>query len=123
MFHMFGNKEKGKLNRLKVGQKVRVKQRLVDWEVKHSPDMCAIGPGTPNAWFKEDSVPKVYSWMHAQLTGKLPEGVITHYGARDNDRGIERKCVYVSLTFKTGAGKIVFGTYVNEKDLTILRKK
>jgi hypothetical protein len=121
--------KKGKKNKLKVGQKVVAKQRLVDWTASHLcwcvgklvKDDSAYDKGQTE--IPLESLDYVYMWSGAKLSGKMPTGVVTHYGMADNDDRIDRKNVYIEFTFKTGLGNLKYGCYVHEKDLELIKAK
>ena len=128
-------KVKGRLNKIKIGQKVKARQRLVDWYSSH----LVWGFGHPvnddpsyvsgEKEIRNESLARVYSWTLAKLSGKMPTGIVTHYGAdgdwddkkKENIRG--RKCVWVEFTFKTELGDLNYGSYVSEKDLEAIKNK
>ena len=126
---MSAHKIKGKYNRLKIGQKVRAKKELIDWHASH---LCwsysRLMNGTDGYMDGDREIevadlPKVYVWSFAKLSKKIPTGVVKHYGAGDNDDGVDRKNVWVEFTFKTELGAIPYGTYVSEKDVTLNKKR
>jgi len=127
-FMTTSDKTKGKKNKFNVDQKVMAKQSLIDW---HSSYLCwSYGRKAPeNAGYGEgekeidvEDLPKVYIWSLYRLSGKTLSGVVSHYGARDNEEGVDRKNVWVIFTFKTELGNIKYGTYVHEKDLMRVKK-
>ena len=119
---------KGKKNKLKIGQKVKAKQNLVDWFSSHFSwsygkkiqNDDSYGEGEKE--IGTEDLPKLYIWSWAKLSRKSPVGVVMHYGAEDNDEGIDRKNVCVEFTLRTGFGNIVDGVYVYEKDLVAVKK-
>lgn len=123
------DKKKGKKNKLKVGQKVRARSSLVDWYSSHLVWSYSRAPKNSDGYTdgeKEIDVsdlPKIYAWARARLMNKMPVGVVTHYGAHDNDDKIDRKNVGVVFTFKTEMGNITYNTYVQEKDLETVVKR
>ncbi len=121
--------QKGKLNRIKVGQKVRAKPSLVDWFASHLSWSYGRKPIDASAYgiaqneIGVQDLGKVYAWSGAKLGKEMPVGVVEYYGQRDNDQGIDRNNVFVTFTFKTQLGSIIDKIYVNEKDLVVIRKK
>lgn len=123
----------GNLNKLKIGQKVRATPRLVDWFSSHFS--WAYGSTPPeNTGYCEgekeirvENMNSLFIWSWAKLSGKMPTGVVTHYGAEDWDekskKHVNRKCVWVVFTLRTGFGNVTNGTYVSELDLVALPKK
>lgn len=124
---------KGRLNKLKVGQRVRAKPSLVDWFSSHlcfSYSRCLPSDEGYNKGEREiavEDLDMIYVWSRAKLSGKMPTGVVSHYGGEDlNEDGKEyanRKCVWVDFTFRTELGYIKDGTYVSERDLELVKKK
>lgn len=128
-FKGFGSdKVKGKKNKLKIGQKVRAKKDLVDWYSSHfcwSYDKKILNDRSYCEGEKEiclENLPALYIWSWAKLSGQMPEGVITHYGADDNNEGINRKNVWIVFTLKSGFGYVTDGCYVSEKSLVSIKK-
>lgn len=127
--------KKSRFNKIKVGRTVQAKPRLVEWYVTHlcwSYGMQVDSPKSNGYDEKEkelplDSLRDVYIWVSAKLTGKMPIGLVSHYGANDFSsklkRGISAKCVWVDFTFKTEFGDHVLGLYVSEKDLVLVKEK
>lgn len=128
----FNRNPKGKLNKLKVGQKVQAKPSLVDWYANHltfcygkrvSPD----DSGSDEKEIPSESLEKVFIWSRAKLGNLMPKGAVSHFGSEDwsdkLQRHINRKCVWVDFTFFTELGIIKEGIYVSEKNVVALPKK
>ena len=126
---MFQDKDRGKKNKLNIGDKVRAKPQWAEWHCKYlSWSFGKRVSGDLSYCEGEKEIPledmdKVYAFTNAYLGGKMPLGIVSHYGARDNDNKVDRKNVYVNFTFDTELGKIEYGCYVNEKDLDFLKIK
>lgn len=119
---------KGKKNRLKVAQRVRAKQKVVDWHSSHLTwcyGRVPLIPGEYSPGEKElhvEDLDEVLFWATVKLSEKMPEGLVSHYGSHE-DGERERKYVFVNFIIKTTIGILTVGTYVEEKDLTLVRKK
>ena len=124
---------KGKKNRLKVGQKVVARPKLVDWNASHL-SWCAGKPVRGDSSYNDgqleigpEELSFVYIWTNAKLSGKMPVGVVTHYGADDdtkNSKGekiVGRKNVFVEFKVRTSFGNLKYGCYVPETDLVLLK--
>ena len=132
MSESFRENKKSKSNRLKVGQKVRAKNSLVNWHATNLTWSYGI-PANDPGYDKDDNeigpedLPQVYAWAGALISGKMPKGTVTHYGAKDWDNKllchVDRKCVWVEFKFKTELGTITNGVYVSEEDLEPIKKK
>ncbi len=122
----------GKLNKTKVGQKVRTKHRFIDWHSKHL--VWCYGRKIegaqyfPNVEIQEQDLESVYFILHSKLSGKMPTGTIGSFGSEDSDdntgkviRGL--KYVWVSFKLKTDIGAFNFGTYCSERDLVRITKR
>lgn len=126
-FYTESDKKKGKKNKLKIGQKVKALPNLVDWHARRlswSYGKKVSDDQSYNEGEKEISLENlrdVYFWTFSYLSGKMPKGVIDHYGSEGNDDGIDRKSVWVVFTLKTKFGKIVHETFVDEKNLEAVK--
>jgi hypothetical protein len=105
-----GKKNKLKKNRLKVGQKVKAKLGLAEDNVKNLVLYYGVG-----GKILERHLPEIYAWIGAHLSKTGPMGIIKHYGTEDN--------VFVEFVFDTELGPFEYGTYVSEKDLTVVKTK
>lgn len=119
---------KGKRNKLKLGDRVKAKQSLVDWCSSHLS--WSYGRKTNDPAYSKDEkeisvedLSSVYLWSLAKLGNKMPRGAVDHYGASDNDEGVDRNNVYINFTFKTELGNMEYGAYVHEKDLELVKRK
>lgn len=123
------HQKKGKHNKLKPGDVVMAKPRLVEWHATHLA-WCYAAPAKKEDGYSEgekeiraEDIKTVLGWTHAHTTARMPLGIISHYGAHDgtekgkDQEGLDRKCVYVTFVFKVGSLRIPYGTYVAEKDL------
>ncbi len=115
----------GKKNKLKLGQRVWVKFETVKWHATHLC-FCFSEPSKdlPNEGeISEESIEDVYLRVRAFLLGKSLKGTVTHYGAPDNDKNIDRKNVFVVIEHDTELGKREDGFYIEEKHLKPIKKK
>lgn len=119
---------KGKTNKLLLNEKVQATPEMVDWYSRHI-SWCfgtpVKGDSAYNKGEKEIAISdfaKVYVWLLAKLSGKLPKGVVSHYGSEEDDVRT-RKNVYVKFTFETELGPIRYDCYVTEKELKSLKRK
>lgn len=125
---MFTDIKKSKHNRFKVGQKVKAKPALVNW---YSTHLCwtfgSTAPKGDRAYSENEKeiqlkdLRDVYAWIDARLSARMPMGTVSHYGSKEDDSN--RLNVYVSFKFKTRLGIITYGTYVQEKDLWLVKTK
>ena len=123
-----GHFERGKKNKLKIGDAVQMKPERVKWEVEHMCEMNLIGG-------KGEFHPKDYafvaSFLHAELTEKMPKGVVTGYGStaegpanngdEDTDKWVEydgENCIKVEFRFKYSKHT----HYYHERDVVKLKK-
>ena len=116
------DQKKGKKNKLKVGDKVRAKKTWVDWHSSNIAWLFAALREDGEREIREQDLSQVYFLCSAKLSGKMPTGVISRYGADDNDDNISRKNVYVTFTLNTELGDIQYSCYVAEKDLELIKK-
>lgn len=124
---------KSRFNKIKVGDKVEISNRAIDWYTEHLTWLYGRAVNGDKAYDSNDKeiaskdLSEVYAWVGARLSGKKPVGIVTHYGERDHDnksgKSLKKKYVHVTLTFKTGAGIIKNSVYVSERDLKVLKKK
>ena len=123
------HQKKGKDNKLKPGNVVMAKPRLVEWHAthltwcygKHVKDDKSYSEGEKE--IDPENIKTVLAWTHAHTTARMPLGIVTHYGSHDgtekgkDQQGLDRKCVWVEFVFKVGSLRIRYGTYCNEQDL------
>jgi hypothetical protein len=115
--------KRGKRNKFKITDKVRAKQTWVDWHSSHIAWLFAAKvEDSDEREIREQDLPSVYFLCNAKLGRKMPTGVVSRYGADDNDDNISRKNVYVTFTLDTELGDIQYSTYVAEKDLELIKK-
>jgi len=123
-----GDHKKGKRNKLRVGDKVRAKQTWVDWHSSRISWLFGKRVENDGSYLKNEkeipleSLSEAHFLTYSKLSGKMPTGVISRYGADDNDDNISRKNVYVTFTLDTELGDIQYSCYVAEKDLELIKK-
>lgn len=112
-----------KKNKLKLGQKVKARQSLVDWNVNH---LCwSYGKLVENEDgrekgerdIREQDLSHVYFWTWCKLSKKLPTGTVQCIGSKIDDL----YCWYVEFTINTDLGKISRSACVEEKDLVAVK--
>lgn len=124
----FGKFPKGKKNRISVDNKVLAKQSLVDWHASHLSWSYGRLVENDNAYGKEEKeislqdLPSVYFWVYAKVNNKIPVGRVLGFGDIDNNKGIDRNCVYVEFELKTEFGNIVETIYVDEDNISKKKK-
>ena len=124
---------KSKTNKLKIGQRVRALEPLVDWQSRHLVWCYARPADGLDGYSKGDKeigisdLAKVYMWVEAKLSGKLPNGIVKSYGSEETyeekGKSVRRKCVWVVFTFETGLGPLQYGLYVNEKNIKSIDRR
>ena len=120
---------RGKKNRVKIGQLVTAKKSIVDWYTDHLSWSYGRPPLDPSGYSPDQreihaqDLPSVYFWVLVRLSGKMPTGVVTGYGARDNGDGVDRNNLWVDFVFETELGKFVEPTCVEEKSVVLVKSK
>ena len=122
------NDKKGRDNRFKIGQKVRAKPYLVDWNASHLAFCYGRKPkdGGYHPEEKElhlEDLWKVYLWTRAYLTQEMPIGKVIGYGSLDGSDKPYHKNLFVKFTFETEIKSNTYDTFVAEKDLVAVRSK
>ena len=121
--------EKGKKNKLKIGDAVQMVPERVKWEVEHMCEMNLVGG---KGEFRADDYEFVAGFLHAQITQKMPKGKVTGYGstamgpANKGDEDTDKWVVYdgencVRVEFRLKYGKCTH--YYHERDVVKLKKK
>ena len=107
----------GEGNKLKVGQKVKATKHLVNWTTSHISWLHGVSVSKDSTYregekeIQEKSLPEIYAWIDAKLTGDMPRGVVKHYGGTDEGT---KKCLYVEFKFKTAIGVVTISEYASE---------
>jgi hypothetical protein len=127
-FYTAPDKKPGKKNKLKVGQKVKPRAKLVNWYCGNFTFMY----GKMQARFQSDfdvvkigleDVDKIFFWTWLKKSNNKAVGVIGHYGAHDNDDHVDRLNIWVDFKIKTDLGEFTYGTYVHENDVYPVKGK
>jgi hypothetical protein len=118
--------EKGKKNKLKVGDAVQMKPERVKWEVEHMCEMNLVGG---KGEFRPKDYAFVAGFLHAEITQKMPKGEVVGYGstAEGPSKADPNKWVVydgencVRVEFRLKYGKCTH--YYHERDCVKLKKK
>lgn len=118
--------EKGKKNKLKVGDAVQMKPERVKWEVEHMCEMNLVGG---KGEFHSKDYAFVAGFLHAEITQKMPKGEVVGYGSTaegpskaDPNKWVEidgENCVKVQFRLKYGK----YTHFYHERDCVKLKKK
>ena len=109
---------------MNIGDRVKAKASWVDWHAKNIASLFAVrvGDGSGEREIRTENLNEVYFICYSKLGNIQPFGLITHYGAHDNDDNVDRKNVHVTFSINTYLGRIQYSSYVNEKDLEVVKK-
>jgi hypothetical protein len=128
MANWMNHELKGKKNKLKIGDTVRAKPSWVDWHSSRISWLFGKRVENDGSYLENEkeipleSLSEAHFLTYSKLSGKMPTGIISRYGADDNDDNISRKNVYVTFTLNTELGDIQYSCYVAEKDLELIKK-
>lgn len=116
--------KKGKKNKLKIGDKVKAKQSLVDYQTSHICTSYSVpGENSYDRIIHKDHFQAIYLWLRAKLTGEMPVGTVEHYGMDGDGKERGLKCVYIRFKVKTDIGTLVDDMYFGENDLEKIKTK